>query len=423
MDGGGDVPCDRSARGLLRRDGPGRAQPRRRPRHGAGRTASPCSCSRRARRRTSDTAARGLTMAADVSGLMRATTKWSAVAGSPEQIPGLVRTAVREALSGRPGPVYLELPADVLATAVGASNRPSSTRASERVGRRRAPPRTTSSARRACSRGASGRCSSRAAGSSSPMHRAELRRARRAARRGGDRDADGPRRGVERRPGVLRARRPDRRRARAARPAGGRRRASRRLLACRRGSGREARPRSAARPAQRVIHLDVDPSAAAGVLPGRTLVLAGDVRDGAHVAPRRGRRRPRDGGPHVARLARRGAHGAPRAALFDGADEPVAPMHPAALARELGDWLPDDALVVYDGGHTTFWSNDLTPALEPRTRFHDPGMAHLGFGLPYALALQAAFPGRTRRERHGRRRLRVHARRSSTPRAATGCPS
>ena len=49
---------------------------------------------------------------------------------------------------------------------------------------------------------------------------------------------------------------------------------------------------------------------------------------------------------------------------------------------------------MYDGGHTTFWSNDLTPALEPRTRFHDPGMAHLGFGLPYALALQAAHPGR-----------------------------
>jgi acetolactate synthase-1/2/3 large subunit len=69
-------------------------------------------------------------------------------------------------------------------------------------------------------------------------------------------------------------------------------------------------------------------------------------------------------------------------------------MHPAALARELGDALPADSLVVYDGGHTSFWSNDLTPALEPRTRFHEPGMAHLGFGVPYALALSALFPGR-----------------------------
>ena len=70
-------------------------------------------------------------------------------------------------------------------------------------------------------------------------------------------------------------------------------------------------------------------------------------------------------------------------------------MHPAALARELGDALPEDSMVAYDGGHTTFWSNDLTPATEPRTRFHEPGMAHLGFGLPYAIALKALFPKRT----------------------------
>jgi len=69
-------------------------------------------------------------------------------------------------------------------------------------------------------------------------------------------------------------------------------------------------------------------------------------------------------------------------------------MHPAALARAIGDALPADALAVYDGGHTTFWSNDLTPVHGPRTRFHDPGMAQLGFGLPYAIALQLLSPGK-----------------------------
>ncbi len=69
-------------------------------------------------------------------------------------------------------------------------------------------------------------------------------------------------------------------------------------------------------------------------------------------------------------------------------------MHPAALARAIGKALPDDALAVYDGGHTTFWSNDLTPVHSVRTRFHDPGMSHLGFGLPYALALQHLHPNR-----------------------------
>ena len=70
-------------------------------------------------------------------------------------------------------------------------------------------------------------------------------------------------------------------------------------------------------------------------------------------------------------------------------------MHPAALARAVADALPADALAVYDGGHTTFWSNDLTPVHEVRTRFHEPGMSHLGFGLPYALSLQLQHRGRT----------------------------
>ena len=69
-------------------------------------------------------------------------------------------------------------------------------------------------------------------------------------------------------------------------------------------------------------------------------------------------------------------------------------MHPAALAKAVADALPQDALAVYDGGHTTFWSNDLTPVRDVRTRFHEPGMSHLGFGLPSAIALKSQFPGK-----------------------------
>ncbi len=69
-------------------------------------------------------------------------------------------------------------------------------------------------------------------------------------------------------------------------------------------------------------------------------------------------------------------------------------MHPAALAKAVADALPDNALAVYDGGHTTFWSNDFTPVREVRTRFHEPGMSHLGYGLPAAIALKSQFPAR-----------------------------
>jgi thiamine pyrophosphate-dependent acetolactate synthase large subunit-like protein len=83
------------------------------------------------------------------------------------------------------------------------------------------------------------------------------------------------------------------------------------------------------------------------------------------------------------------------AALAAMAQEPVDPngvMHPAALAQAIANALPADALAVYDGGHTTFWSNDFTPVHDVRTRFHEPGMSHLGFGLPYALALKLLHP-------------------------------
>jgi acetolactate synthase-1/2/3 large subunit len=67
---------------------------------------------------------------------------------------------------------------------------------------------------------------------------------------------------------------------------------------------------------------------------------------------------------------------------------------PAGLALALDELLPADALVAYDGGHTTFWHNDLISAPAVRTRFHAPGLAQLGFGTAYAIALKAAFPNR-----------------------------
>jgi thiamine pyrophosphate-dependent acetolactate synthase large subunit-like protein len=75
-------------------------------------------------------------------------------------------------------------------------------------------------------------------------------------------------------------------------------------------------------------------------------------------------------------------------------DEVDGLVHPAALASAIGQALPRDALAVFDGGHTTFWSNDLTPVYEVRSRLHEPGMSHLGFGLPFAMALKLAHPNK-----------------------------
>src|SRR4029077_274718 len=48
------------------------------------------------------------------TGLMRPVTKWSYSIGQTARIPEFVAMAFRHAVSGRPGPVFLEIPIDVL---------------------------------------------------------------------------------------------------------------------------------------------------------------------------------------------------------------------------------------------------------------------------------------------------------------------
>lgn len=65
----------------------------------------------------SPTIGRGLGMLHEIRGqtdLLGSLTKWNAIAWSPEEIPGLVREAFRQVTSGRPRPVGLEIPQDVL---------------------------------------------------------------------------------------------------------------------------------------------------------------------------------------------------------------------------------------------------------------------------------------------------------------------
>ena len=57
---------------------------------------------------------RGRLMDADHKRLFEGLTKWNAVVGDARRIPSLVRTAVRKALTGCPGPVHLDFPGDVL---------------------------------------------------------------------------------------------------------------------------------------------------------------------------------------------------------------------------------------------------------------------------------------------------------------------
>ena len=147
-----------------------------------------------------------------------------------------------------------------------------------------------------------------------------------------------------------------------------------------------------ASPEQQLIHVDLDPGVIGKVRPA-TLGVVGDARIFVETLIERlePTHAPR---PWTQDLSdERDRH---RAKLNQLAARPAtsAGLHPAALAQRIGQAVGDQDLVVFDGGHTSFWSNDFTPALTPRTRFHEPGMTHLGFGLPWAIALKRAEPAR-----------------------------
>lgn len=64
---------------------------------------------------------RGIFQEMDQLALFKPITKWAGRVLSPQHIPAMVATAFREAISGRPGPTYLEAPGDVLYSKVDES--------------------------------------------------------------------------------------------------------------------------------------------------------------------------------------------------------------------------------------------------------------------------------------------------------------
>ena len=332
----------------------------------------------------------GMTMDSDNLALFAPVTKWNAVVREPGRIPSLVRRALREALTGRPGPVHLEVPADVLARTAELD-----------PDELDAPLERFLPSGRACADdGAVERAAALLAAAERPLVisgggvavsdaadalRAVVERTGAAATatqmgigtvptdgawfvgHGGVIGGEAVVRALTEADVVL---------------AVGCRFSS--WLWCGPGEGVRGRPE------QELIQVDVDPAAIGAYRPV-SAGLCGDARavlEQLLGALGEAARPPSAWVEGLVAEHRAYLDGLRALGLGD------AVMHPAQLTGALAAALPSDALLVYDGGQTTFWSNDLIPATAPRTRFHEPGMAHLGFGTPYANALALLHPGR-----------------------------
>ncbi|MEN6438615.1 MAG: thiamine pyrophosphate-binding protein [Syntrophobacter sp.] len=69
------------------------------------------------------------------------------------------------------------------------------------------------------------------------------------------------------------------------------------------------------------------------------------------------------------------------------------PIHPMRLAREINDFLTDDSIFIADGGDVVTISANVIRTRKPG-KWLDPGpLGTLGVGTPFAIAAKAAFPG------------------------------
>ena len=333
----------------------------------------------------------GMFMDLDSAALLRPLTKWSAVVHDPRRMPELARRAFREALSGRPGPVHLDVPQDVLATQCSFADdefdlSPERYRVTARpradAGQIRAAADLLRRARRPLVVAGGGVVASGAV-----ERLRELARILRAPvvptqmalgavasdsahfiGHGGIIGGDAVRDAFAQSDTIV-------------------------AIGCRFSSWMWDRHGPLVRRHHRLININIDP-AALGAPALHEIALHADA-DLALADLTAGLR---DAGALAVEpewLPRlRGVRSDYERRLEQLAGERSAVMHPAALARAVAAAIPSEAIVVYDGGHTSFWSNDYTAVHEVRTRFHDPGMSQLGFGLPYALSLQLQHPGR-----------------------------
>jgi thiamine pyrophosphate-dependent acetolactate synthase large subunit-like protein len=69
-------------------------------------------------------------------------------------------------------------------------------------------------------------------------------------------------------------------------------------------------------------------------------------------------------------------------------------LNEAAVARAVNELIPQDAITVIDGGQAMMWGTTFVQPDDPNRILADPGMGHLGFGLPFANASKLAHPDR-----------------------------
>ncbi|NUQ37822.1 MAG: thiamine pyrophosphate-binding protein [Caldilineales bacterium] len=144
---------------------------------------------------------------------------------------------------------------------------------------------------------------------------------------------------------------------------------------------------------QQMIQIDIDPTAIALNRPV-DLAIVSDARaaltDLLAAVRQRTPARPRHSGftgydPHSA---------AWRQELEQALGYGGKGVNSGKMIRTVRDFFPADAIFAQDGGNTSLWCANYHPILAPRSYLYTAKIGHLGTGLPYAIGAKLAAPDR-----------------------------
>ncbi len=70
------------------------------------------------------------------------------------------------------------------------------------------------------------------------------------------------------------------------------------------------------------------------------------------------------------------------------------PLNEATVAKLVADFLDAEAIVAFDGGQVMEWAHTFVKINNPRNKLFTAGMGHLGMGMPFANAAKLVHPDR-----------------------------
>ena len=324
----------------------------------------------------------------DLLGLYRPVTKWAAGVREWRRLPELIRRAYREAMAGRPGPVYLEIPEDILRGTGDPATveiRPSqyelsNPRLGDPVLIQRAADLLAGARRQFLHAGTGAAWS----GASGPfLELAEHLMAGISTSLGarGTVPEDHPLYYHALNREALAAARSE---ADVVLVAGGR-------LGELDGWGRG--PTWGDPDRQKLIQVDCDPRSI-GLHRAVEVGIVGDAREVLDALCKEVKQRtsphpPPDGLERYRRLTQEYEEQLQAQLAAEGEA-----INPGRMVQVVREFFPPEAITVMDGGNTSLWAASYNPIYRPRNYLYTAKFGHLGTGLPYALGAKMAAPDR-----------------------------